>query len=118
MDARSPQAAAIDAVMADMDTDRPLPAGHLMSSLIDQDITHIRRVMPLSLNGDLAGPILPSTYWRKRLYRLLDTGYVSKGQLGEIDSLLHMLDEYDLKAEKDAAEASGRRAAAGGSTLG
>jgi hypothetical protein len=118
MDARSPQAAPIDAVMAGMDSDRPIPAGHLMSSLIDQDITHIRRVMPLALNGDLAGPILPSTYWRKRLYRLLDTGYVSKGQLSEIDSLLHMLDEYDLRMAQDAAQSSGKRAASGGSTLG
>lgn len=103
--------------MADMDTDRPIPAGHLMSSLIDQDITHIRRVMPLALSGDLAGPILPSTYWRKRLYRLLDTGYVNKGQLGEIDSLLHMLDEYDLHAAQDTAAASAQQAARGGSKL-
>ncbi|WP_233862668.1 hypothetical protein [Paraburkholderia adhaesiva] len=117
MNARSPKAAAIHAVMAGMDSDRPTPAGHLMSSLIDQDITHIRRVMPLALSGDLAGPILPSTYWRKRLHRLLDTGYVNKGQLSEIDSLLNVLDEYDLKAAGDADETSGQRAAAGGSTL-
>lgn len=100
-----------------MDSDRPTPAGHLMSSLIDQDITHIRRVMPLALSGDLAGPILPSIYWRKRLYRLLDTGYVSKGQLGEIDSLLHMLDEYDLKSMQESADASAQHATAGASKL-
>ena len=100
-----------------MDSDRPIPAGHLMSSLIDQDITHIRRVMPLALNGDLAGPILPSAYWRKRLHRLLDTGYVNKGQLGEIDSLLHMLDEHDLKAAADTAARSWAQGAAGLSTL-
>jgi hypothetical protein len=117
MDARGPKAAPIPAVKADMDSDRPTPAGHLMSSLIDQDITHIRRVMPLALSGDLAGPILPSIYWRKRLYRLLDTGYVSKGQLGEIDSLLHMLDEYDLKAAQDTTAASEQHISLGGSKL-
>jgi hypothetical protein len=82
--------------MAYMDATRPLPAGYLMSNLIDQDIAHIRRVMPLSLTGDLAGPILPGSYWRQRLHRLLDTGLVNKGQLSEIDTLLLMLDLHDL----------------------
>lgn len=104
--------------MPGMDSDRPTPAAHLVSSLIDQDIAHIRRVMPLALRGDLAGPILPSSYWRKRLHRLLDAPYVNKGQLGEIDSLLHLLDEHDLQAANDAAAASGRQAAASGSTGG
>ncbi|HTR09860.1 MAG TPA: hypothetical protein VMJ11_25040 [Paraburkholderia sp.] len=79
-----------------MDTPRPLPAGYMMSNLIDQDIAHIRRVMPLSLAGDFGGPILPSGYWRQRLHRLLDTGLVNKGQLSEIDSLLLILDLHDL----------------------
>ena len=81
-----------------MDTLRPLPAGHLMSSLIDQDIAHIRRVMPLSLSGDFGGPILPASYWRKRLHRLLDTGHVNKGQLADIDSLLIQIDLHELNA--------------------
>ncbi|WP_415765518.1 hypothetical protein [Paraburkholderia sp. J10-1] len=82
--------------MAFMDTPRPLPAGYMMSNLIDQDITHIRRVMPLSLAGDFGGPILPANYWRQRLHRLLDTGHVNKGQLCEIDSLLLILDLHEL----------------------
>ena len=86
-----------------MDTLRPLPAGHLMSSLIDQDIAHIRRVMPLSLSGDLGGPILPASYWRKRLHRLLDTGHVNKGQLADIDSLLIQIDLHELNAATAAA---------------
>ncbi|WP_296659864.1 hypothetical protein [Paraburkholderia sp.] len=73
-----------------------------MSNLIDQDIAHIRRVVPLALNGDLAGPILPARYWRRRLFHLLDTGLVSKGQLSEIDSLLALLDEYDRSAAQPA----------------
>lgn len=69
-----------------------------MSSLIDQDVAHIRRVMPLALSGDFGGPILPARYWRERLHRLLETGHVNKGQLGAIDSLLRLLDEHDLRA--------------------
>jgi hypothetical protein len=97
--------------MALMDSNRPTPAGFLMSNLIDQDLAHIRRVMPLSLSGDMAGPILPAPYWRKRLHRLLETGHVNKGQLGEIDSLLHLLDEYDTRSNADAS--AHRRSAAG-----
>ncbi|MFP6559839.1 hypothetical protein WJ542_16295 [Paraburkholderia sp. B3] len=94
-----------------MDSTRPIPAGYLMSNLIDQDIAHIRRVMPLSLSGDLAGPILPTPYWRKRLHHLLDTGHVNKGQLGEIDSLLHLLDAHDTRSSADTS--AHRRSAAG-----
>ncbi|MFT0172052.1 hypothetical protein ACLKMY_24080 [Paraburkholderia mimosarum] len=70
--------------------------GHAMSHLIDQDIAHIRRVIPLSLAGDLGGPIIPATYWRQRLHGLLDTGHVNKSQLADIDSLLLMLDLHEL----------------------
>jgi len=82
--------------MAFMDSTRPLPAGYMVSNLIDQDIAHIRRVMPLSLAGDFGGPILPASYWRRRLHRLLDTGHVNKGQLSEIDSLLLIVDLHEL----------------------
>nr|WP_321929417.1 hypothetical protein [Paraburkholderia guartelaensis] len=89
-----------------MESTRPLPAGHMMSTLIDQDIAHIRRVMPLSLAGDFGGPILPALYWRQRLHRLLDTGHVNKGQLCEIDSLLLILDLHELNvASATAAQA-------------
>jgi hypothetical protein len=95
-----------------MDTTRPLPAGYMMSNLIDQDIAHIRRVMPLSLAGDFGGPILPAGYWRQRLHRLLDTGLVNKGQLSEIDSLLLILDLHDLNIASSAA-ATAKQANAG-----
>jgi hypothetical protein len=98
--------------MSFMDTTRPLPAGYMMSNLIDQDIAHIRRVMPLSLSGDFGGPILPGSYWRQRLHRLLDTGLVNKGQLREIDTLLLMLDLHDLNVASTAAAAA-RQANAG-----
>ncbi|SEA54857.1 hypothetical protein [Paraburkholderia sartisoli] len=65
-----------------------------MMTLIDQDIAHITRVMRPSLHGDLGGPILPPAYWRKRLYRLLDTEHLSKAQLCSIDSLLLQLEEF------------------------
>lgn len=97
--------------MADMDNPRPLPAGYLMSNLIDQDISHIRRVMPLSLSGDMGGPILPPNYWRQRLHRLLDTGLINKGQLGEIDSLLLIIDLHELNIASAAAAAGKKKAA-------
>jgi hypothetical protein len=76
----------------------PLGPGVLRSSLIDQEIAHIRRVMPLSLTGDLGGPILPAPYWRRRLNQLLEAGHVSKSQLAEIESLLLQIDEFERQA--------------------
>ncbi|MFX1671797.1 hypothetical protein PWR63_05785 [Paraburkholderia sp. A2WS-5] len=84
-----------------------------MSTLLDQDIAHIRRVMPLSLSGDLAGPILAPSYWRMRLHRLLDTGHVNKGQLADIDSLLLQIELYELNAAS-AVTASPKRAVGNG----
>jgi len=66
-----------------------------MFTLLDQDIAHIARVMKPSLCGDFGGPILPSEYWRKRLYSLLDAHHVTKTQLCSIDDLLLQLDELD-----------------------
>jgi hypothetical protein len=83
-----------------------LAAGALHSSLVDQDIAHIRRVMPLSLRGDLGGPILAAPYWRRRLVRLLDAGHVSKDQLAQIDSLLRQLDEFERNTAAGAARES------------
>ena len=96
-----------------MDTLRSLPAGHLMSSLIDQDIAHIRRVIPLSLSGDFGGAILPASYWRKRLHKLLDTGHVNKGQLADIDSLLFQIELHELNAASEEA-ASAKHAVGSG----
>jgi hypothetical protein len=58
--------------------------------------------MPLSLQGDLAGPIFPAAYWRRRLVQLLDAGQVSKGQLSQIDSLLAQIDEFEQRMKTDA----------------
>ncbi|WP_237179583.1 hypothetical protein [Paraburkholderia sacchari] len=96
-----------------MDTLRPLPAGHLLSSLLDQDIAHIRRVMPLSLAGDFGGPILAPSYWRMRLHQLLATGHVNKGQLADIDSLLFQIELHELNAASEEA-ASAKHAVGNG----
>ncbi|HTH58614.1 MAG TPA: hypothetical protein VL689_00480 [Paraburkholderia sp.] len=69
--------------------------GALHASLVEQEIAHIRRVMPLSLTGDLGGPILPARYWRRRLVDLLGTGNVSQAQLAQIEGLLVQLDEFE-----------------------
>ena len=63
-------------------------SGSSQATLNDRDIAHIARVMGTSLRGDLAGPILPAAYWRKRLHQLLDTGHLSHAQLCTVDSLL------------------------------
>jgi hypothetical protein len=39
-------------------------SGSSQATLIDRDITHIGRVMYVSLRGDFGGPILPAAYWR------------------------------------------------------
>lgn len=74
-----------------------LRGGSSQAALIDQDIAHIGRVMRPSLQGDLGGPILPVTYWRKRLHHLLDTGNLSHAQLCAVDSLLLQLDRFEAE---------------------
>jgi hypothetical protein len=74
-------------------------SGSTQAALIDRDIAHIARVMRPSLHGDLGGPILPATYWRKRLYQLLDGGNLSHAQLCTVDSLLLQLDQYEAEPQ-------------------
>ncbi|CAE6721658.1 hypothetical protein R69927_03009 [Paraburkholderia domus] len=73
--------------------------GSTQATLIDQDIAHIGRVMRPSLQGDLGGPILPATYWRTRLYQLLDSGSLSHAQLCAVDSLLLQLDRFETEPQ-------------------
>jgi hypothetical protein len=78
-----------------MDPTPTAPHNASLATLFDQDIAHIRRVMAPSLLGDLAGPILPPAYWRRRLSKLLDTGHLTHAQLCAVDSLLLVLDQFD-----------------------
>ncbi|MFC0575653.1 hypothetical protein [Paraburkholderia solisilvae] len=78
-----------------MDRRPHTPPALSMSMLIDQEITHIGRVMRPSLHGDLGGAILPASYWRKRLNELLAREHLSRPQLCAIDSLLLLLDQLD-----------------------
>jgi hypothetical protein len=71
------------------------PTGSFLTTLIDQDIAHIERVMRPSMHGDFGGAILPASYWRKRLYDLLDAEHLTKSQLCAIDSLLLQLEQLD-----------------------
>jgi hypothetical protein len=63
-----------------------------MQTLIDLDIAHINRVMRPSLCEDRGSPIIPAEYWRRRLYRLLGTGDLTKTQFCAVDDLLRQLD--------------------------
>ncbi|EDZ98890.1 conserved hypothetical protein [Burkholderia sp. H160] len=69
-------------------------SGSSQAALIDHDIAHIARVMPVSLRGDFGGPILPAAYWHKRLTALLESGQLSPAQLNKVDSLLLQLDQF------------------------
>lgn len=70
-------------------------SGSSQATLIDRDIAHIGRVMYVSLRGDFGGPILPASYWRKRLNALLESGHLSPAQFGKVDSLLLQLDQFE-----------------------
>jgi hypothetical protein len=78
-----------------MDRHPHTPSGFSMSTLIDDDIAHIGRVMPASMHGDFGGAILPAAYWRKRLNELLARDHLSKPQLCAIDGLLLQLEHLD-----------------------
>ncbi|CAE6721049.1 hypothetical protein [Paraburkholderia haematera] len=69
-----------------------------MVTLFDLEIAHLARVMGASMIGDLAGPILPATYWRERLHHLLDAQHLTNAQLRSLDSLLLQLDELEARA--------------------
>ncbi|ACC71314.1 hypothetical protein PPMP20_13305 [Paraburkholderia phymatum] len=72
-------------------------AGSFKSTLIDQDIAHIARVMRPSMHGDLGGAILPADYWRRRLFDLLEAEHLTNSQLCAIDDLLLQLDDLSSK---------------------
>ncbi|MEX3968744.1 hypothetical protein AB4Y42_42660 [Paraburkholderia sp. EG286B] len=84
-------------------------AGHTVSNLIDQEIAHIRHAIAISLSGRLTGPAFPASYWRNRLHSLFDTGHVNISQLGEIDSLLLMLDLQELNLAASACAFAARK---------
>lgn len=66
-----------------------------MITFLDYEIAHIARVMRPSLVNDLAGPILPSSYWRCRLHQILTRDHLTKGQLIAVDGMLLELDAFD-----------------------
>ncbi len=80
-----------------MDTYLTSSAGSFKSTLIDQDIAHIARVMRPSMHGDLGGAILPADYWRRRLFELLEAEHLTNSQLCAIDDLLLQLDDLCTK---------------------
>lgn len=81
-------------------------SGSSQATLHDRDIEHIARVMGVSLRGDLAGPILPPAYWRKRLHQVLDSGHLSHAQLCMVDSLLLQLHQFETAPAVDETAAS------------
>ncbi len=66
-----------------------------MVSLLDQEIAHIQRVMRASLALDATRALLPPSYWRHRLQRLLAGKRITQQQFCAIDGLLVQLDAVD-----------------------
>ncbi|WP_322058768.1 hypothetical protein [Paraburkholderia sp. J63] len=64
---------------------------------IDQEITHIMRVMMPSLLSDSAIPFLSFDYWHKRLSNLLDTAQLSHAQFRTLDSLMTQLERLQTQ---------------------
>lgn len=60
--------------------------------LIDQEITHITRVMIPSLETTGGVPILTPDYWYKRLSDLLDSTQLSYAQFRTIDALMNQIE--------------------------
>ncbi|WP_213309062.1 hypothetical protein [Paraburkholderia sacchari] len=67
-------------------------------TLLDQEIAHITHAVRSSVCRDAGASILPAGYWRQRLYRLLDSGHVTKAQLCAIDALLLELDTWEAQS--------------------
>lgn len=65
---------------------------------IDQEITHIMRVIVPSLLTEGTVPILTAEYWHRRLSKLLDTAQLSQTQFRTIDSLMTHLERLQSKA--------------------
>jgi hypothetical protein len=68
-----------------------------MVTLFDLEIAHLARGMGASMIGDLAGPILPGAYWRRRLHHLLDAPHLTNAQWRSLDSLMLQLDELEAR---------------------
>ncbi|WP_017774299.1 hypothetical protein [Paraburkholderia kururiensis] len=66
-----------------------------MVSLLDQEIAHIQRVMRASLALDATRALLPPSYWRHRLQRLVAGKRITQQQFSAIDGLLVQLDAFD-----------------------
>jgi hypothetical protein len=76
-------------------------------TLLDQEIAHITHAVRSSVCRDAGAPVLPAEYWRQRLYRLLDSGHVTKVQLCAIDALLLELDTCEAQSHEQRQDSRG-----------
>ncbi|WP_042292023.1 hypothetical protein [Paraburkholderia mimosarum] len=76
-------------------------------TLLDQEIAHITHAVRSSVGRDAAASILPAGYWRQRLYRLLDSGHVTKAQFCAIDALLLELDTCEAQSHEQRQDSRG-----------
>lgn len=69
---------------------------------MDEDIAHVARVMAPSLRAFRGEPVLPPSYWRKRLQRIQDEFPLTQLQTFQIKHLLGELDRFEAEAQSRA----------------
>lgn len=62
---------------------------------MDDDIAHVARVMVPSLSAFWGEPVIPATYWRKRLQRFQDEFRLTERQSVQVTDLLGELDRFE-----------------------
>jgi hypothetical protein len=81
------------------------PQGALSALLVDQDLSHLERVLGRSLAGDFGGPILPLAYWRNRLAAITRSTHLSHTQLQTVHRLYLKIDGYETAQRPPGASA-------------
>jgi len=66
-----------------------------MHALINQELAHIEAIIQHSLSEIELNPFLTSSYWRKRLFDILDCIERSPSLLRRADALIVTLDQFD-----------------------
>jgi hypothetical protein len=65
---------------------------------MDDDIAHVARVMVPSLSAFLGEPVIPPSYWRKRLHRMQGAFHLTDSQASTIRRLLGELELFEAQA--------------------
>jgi hypothetical protein len=75
--------------------DKERARGAVARCLLENDIAHVKKLLPLSLMVYDADWLLDSAYWRRRLHQILRQNHLSKSNLQSIDALIAILDRFE-----------------------